>query len=77
MPEKVKEKLSFQSKFQFNLRVLIKKKGLEVETLAKRCGITKAYLHYCLGPKYNSNPSLKVLHKLRSELGCTWEELLD
>lgn len=58
------------------LRDLCKQKGITVNMLATRSGITQSTVENIMAGK-TKNPKLKTLHKLSIGLGMTVSELLD
>lgn len=60
----------------FRLRDLCNQRGITVNMLATRSGITQSTVENIMAGK-TKNPKLKTLHKLSIGLGMTVSELLD
>ena len=56
-----------------NIKEAIKKNGLEVKEVAERMGISPVGLSQHI----NGNPSVKVLEKIASAIGCDIADLFD
>jgi transcriptional regulator with XRE-family HTH domain len=73
VPSKKPDVCAFRSQFSLNLQNLRKRQGYTQEQLAEQTGMSVRYLQSLEAGEYF--PSLPNLVRLKSLLGCDWNDL--